>query len=103
MYVAIWKFRVREGAADALRTLNNPGGAWPTLFSRDSNYLGTEVLSSTSDEREFVTIDRWTSREAYDAFRRQWADEYAAIDRAAEGLTEAEELIGTFESIPALP
>ena len=68
---------------------------WGLFFRKGQGYLGSEVLR---DARRFITIDRWTSREAYDAFRAAHLAEYQEIDRELERLTEYEHHIGSFES-----
>jgi hypothetical protein len=44
-----------------------------------------------------VTIDRWESAAAFEAFKTRFAAEYDAIDRSCESLTRRETLIGRFE------
>jgi hypothetical protein len=48
----------------------------------------------------YVTIDRWTTHQAWDEFRAARADAWDAIDRRCQVLTEAEEELGRSESIP---
>ena len=95
MYVIVWEFQAREGCEAELINANRPEGAWGRFFRKAQGYLGSELLRDT---RRFVTIDRWTSREAYDAFRASHAAEYQEIDRQLERLTEHEHHIGSFES-----
>lgn len=96
MYIIVWEFGIKREDEAAFRQAQGPDGEWRRLFSRDASYLGTELLQDERDERRYLTIDRWTSRAAYDAFRGQWQEEYHAIDQAYESLTEHETLIGTF-------
>jgi hypothetical protein len=42
------------------------------------------------EERVYVTMDMWESREAYEEFREKWAEEYTRIDRECEALTVGE-------------
>lgn len=46
----------------------------------------------------YVAIDRWKSREHYEAFSSEHATEYAEIDERCEALTESEVQIGSFDS-----
>ena len=68
---------------------------WGLFFRKGQGYLGSEVLR---DARRFITIDRWTSREAYESFREAHRTEYEAIDGQLERLTDHEHHIGSFES-----
>jgi heme-degrading monooxygenase HmoA len=100
MFVRIWQFRVATEKADDFRAVYGPDGEWARLFRRQTGFLGTELLHSTTHPNIFLTIDRWDSAEAWAAFLRAWGDEYAALDRRCERLTVAEGEIGTFEVFP---
>ncbi len=91
----IWRFRVRPDRTVEFREAYGPDGAWARLFRRARGYRGTELLRST-DENTYVTVDRWDSAAEWDTFLETWREEYAALDRACEGLTESEEDLGTF-------
>jgi heme-degrading monooxygenase HmoA len=77
-----------------------PAGDWALLFRQGDGYLGTELLRHSDDPREYLTADRWTSREAYQTFRDRFDSEYRQLDRRLEGLTEEETLLGTYEALP---
>jgi heme-degrading monooxygenase HmoA len=47
----------------------------------------------------YVTIDRWESAAAFDAFRRRYAREFEALDRDCEALTTDERPLGSFTEI----
>ena len=57
----------------------------------------TVIAICCEDLREYLTVDRWASRAAYEAFRDRFSSEYRQLDRRLEELTEEEALIGTFE------
>jgi hypothetical protein len=50
--------------------------------------------------RRYVTIDLWRTRQEYEDFRQQHADDYRQIDQRCEQMTEAEQALGTFERVP---
>jgi heme-degrading monooxygenase HmoA len=100
MYVVLWRFRPREGRQSEFERAYGPSGEWALLFRRGDGYLGTELLQRSEDPREYLTLDRWTSRAAYEAFRARWSDEYRRLDHRLEELTEEETLLGTFEALP---
>jgi heme-degrading monooxygenase HmoA len=95
VYVILWEFQARPGCKEELLAANSSDGAWSRFFGRDIAYRGTEVLHQAS---RVVTIDRWDSQAAYEAFRSSHAAEYQEIDRELERLTEHEHHIGSFES-----
>jgi heme-degrading monooxygenase HmoA len=97
LFIRIWQFRVASEKADEFREVYGPDGAWATLFRRETGFLGTELLHSTTHPNIFLTLDRWISPEAWAAFLRTWGDEYAALDRRCAGLSVSEGEIGTFQ------
>jgi hypothetical protein len=46
-----------------------------------------------------LIIDRWESAAHHARMHREFAAEYAALDRDCEALTETERCIGTFEDL----
>ncbi len=49
----------------------------------------------------YLTIDRWRSRAAYEAFLRSTEPLYAALDRRGDALTVSEHRLGAFYSATA--
>jgi heme-degrading monooxygenase HmoA len=96
MFVRIWQFQARADKAAEFKTAYGSSGTWAALFRRGAGYLGTEFLESAADPTIYITIDRWESAEAWEAFRREWSDDYTALDRTCEELTVADEEIGAF-------
>lgn len=92
MFVVIWRYEAREAAAFA--KFYGASGPWEKLFVQAPDFLGTELLAGHGGV--FVTIDRWTSEAAYDAFLAARRADYLEIDARAEGLTLLETLVGRF-------
>jgi quinol monooxygenase YgiN len=97
MWAVIWEFRPHDGREAEFVAAYGPRGDWAALFARDEHWLGTDLLRDVDDASRYVTIDRWTSRAAYDSFRSRAAAEYAALDRACDALTAHEARLGTLE------
>jgi heme-degrading monooxygenase HmoA len=100
VYVLLWRFRPRMGQESEFERAYGPSGEWAHLFHRGDGYLGTELLQRSDDSREYLTLDRWASRVAYEAFRVRWSSEYRRLDHRLEELTEEETLLGAFEVLP---
>jgi heme-degrading monooxygenase HmoA len=96
MYVIIWEFEPKDDSVHEFEAAYGPHGVWPALFRKGEGYIRTELLHDLSDARRYLTIDYWTSREAYDAFCKHRAGEYEAIDRRCESLTSREVYVGAF-------
>ena len=101
MFCYVWEFVAAPGQENAFTHAYGPEGPWVQLFRRDPAYIRTELSRDADNPRRFVTIDYWTTREACRAFRDRVRDEFAAIDRACEQLTEREWHIGDFEVVSA--
>jgi heme-degrading monooxygenase HmoA len=100
MYVVLWRFRPLVGRESEFERAYGPSGEWTRLFRRGDGYLGTELLRRSDDPREYLALDRWASRAAYEAFRARWSSEYRRLDRRLEELTEEETPLGAFEALP---
>jgi 8-oxo-dGTP pyrophosphatase MutT (NUDIX family) len=100
-HVIVWEFRVRAGREAEFESAYGPDGEWARLFRRDPAYRGTDLLRDGAAERRYLTIDRWASGAANDAFRERWRSEYEALDRRCESLTEHEAALGRYDTVPA--
>lgn len=96
MFVVVWKFEVAEDQLAAFEAAYGPGGAWATLFRSSPDYLGTELLRDAYVPGSYLTIDRWTSEEAFRAFRKEHDREYEQVDRSCDALTGQEARIGAY-------
>lgn len=96
MFVLVWEFEVRPDRVGEFERAYGPHGEWVTLFQDGAGYLGTEFLRDEARPHTYLTLDRWESVAAYDAFRAARAAAYAAIDARCEGLTVSERRLGGF-------
>jgi heme-degrading monooxygenase HmoA len=97
VFERVWRFRAAADREREFQELYGPSGAWAQLFASAPGYLGTELQRSEGNPREFLTIDRWESRAAWERFRRDHAAAYEDLDRLCEPLTTFEELVGEFD------
>ncbi|MBA2784488.1 MAG: antibiotic biosynthesis monooxygenase [Actinomycetota bacterium] len=100
MYVILWRFRSLVGRESEFERAYGPSGVWALLFRRDDGYLRTELLRRSDDPREYLTLDCWVSRAAYETFRARLGNEYRRLDGRLEELTEEETSLGAFEVLP---
>jgi quinol monooxygenase YgiN len=98
VYIVVWKFRVRGGAVQKFIEGYGSAGEWAKLFGRAGGYLGTELTCSVKEPQVFYTLDAWKSQASYDEFHVTFGEDYRALDKSFEGLTEHEQLIGTITS-----
>jgi quinol monooxygenase YgiN len=97
-FTVLWEFVVAPSALADFRRAYGPAGAWVALFRRGSGHVETRLLEDRSLPGRFVTVDRWTSAEAYRAFRQRFASEYEMLDAACAGFSEREKFLGEFEA-----
>ena len=97
MYRIVWQFDAEPDRVAEFEREYGVEGVWAQLFRAGEGYLGTELFRSMDDPARFVTVDRWSSRAAYDAFRASRAREYATIDAQCARLTRTEQLVARGE------
>jgi hypothetical protein len=96
MFVILWQFDIAEENVPGFEAAYGPGGSWAALFARSAEYLGTEFFKDAYVPGRYVTLDRWSSEEAFRAFRAQNDSDYEDLDRACDPLTQSETRIGAF-------
>jgi len=101
-HVILWEFRVKAGSEAAFEAAYGRGGDWERLFRRDPGFRGTELLR-VSTPRGYLTIDRWVSAAAFEAFQKRHRKDYDALDRRLAALTERETALGRLERVPGGP
>jgi hypothetical protein len=99
MFLALWEFEVKPGCQERFEKVYGPNGDWAQLFRRDPHYWQTLFLHDPFRERIYVTIDFWSSREAYERFRQEHREAYVLLDKNSEELTLSERRIGAFEQL----
>ena len=96
MHVILWSFRARPGLESRFEDAYGAGGAWARLFAAAPGFLGSELMRA-SDGR-YLTVDRWESKDAFEAFREAHAAAYAELDARCDALTAEERSLGTVEA-----
>ena len=96
MFVVVWQFEIAEEKIAAFEAAYGPEGAWAQLFRNSPEYQGTELLRDAYVPGKYLTIDRWTSEEAFRAFRKTHDADYETLDRACDALTSRETRIGAY-------
>ena len=96
MFVIIWQFEIAEENQPAFEAAYSPDGPWAKLFAASTEYCGTELLRDAYISGAYLTIDRWSSEEAFRAFRKEHDADYEVLDRACDPLTSSETRIGAY-------
>ena len=97
MYEIVWEYEVRAEHVAAFEALYGAEGDWARLFRRGDGYVETRLFRDTARPMLYLSIDRWVSRAAYEAFVQTAGPAYAALDRRGDALTARERRVGAFE------
>ncbi len=97
----MWEFRVKNDCAEQFESIYGPDGEWVKLFRKGNGYLRTELHRDLNISNRYITIDYWESKEAYDIFRNNFQNDFEKLDNQCEFLTEKEQFIGSFSSLPS--
>jgi heme-degrading monooxygenase HmoA len=100
LFSLVWEFVVHSDKIDEFENSYGPGGSWVSLFRKSPGFLGSWLLRDSENSRRFLTIDRWKTAAHHAGMHREFATEYAALDRDCAALTEIERCIGAFEDLP---
>ncbi len=95
MYTRVWQYEVVAGREAEFERVYAGDGAWARLFAHSEGFLGTELFRSLSRPRGYLTVDRFTSEDAFRRLLEQQAGSYAELDRQSEVLTQSEQEIAT--------
>ena len=98
-YLVLWEFHVKPERVSEFERTYGPDGSWAQLFRQSPDFLGTELIRDIEGHDRYLTLDRWTSREALERFKQEHAAEYAALDKECENYTEREVFLGDFLTV----
>jgi hypothetical protein len=96
MYCYIWSFVVRPEYLKEFQSAYGPEGDWARFFQSDPEYIRTYLLGDRDNLERFVTVDFWSSYEAWASFRKRFASQFEALDKTCEQFTIEEMQIGGF-------
>ncbi len=98
MYEIFWEYEVRPEGTAAFEDLYGADGEWTRLFRSADGYVETVLFRDTDEPTRYLTVDRWDSRAAFEAFIQTAGSAYTALDRRGDELTVRERRVGAFEA-----
>jgi heme-degrading monooxygenase HmoA len=98
-FTYLWEFRVAASAQAQFEFEYGPRGSWVTLFRTARGYIETILLHDNADPLRYVTVDRWESEDAHNAFRSAHLKQYEEIDRRCQRYTTSEQPLGEFSEM----
>src|SRR5215470_15527299 len=93
MYRIVWEFEAEPTRAREFERAYGTEGVWVGLFRAADGFVSTELFRSTADPLRYLTVDRWTSRAAHEAFCAAHERAYTALDQQCAALTRLERLM----------
>ena len=99
MFVAIWKYEVKEGSIKEFEELYGQNGKWVNLFRENTGYITTEFVKNIRETNVYLTVDKWESNGHYQNYLEKNKNEIIEIDAEGEELTANEARIGWFETV----
>jgi heme-degrading monooxygenase HmoA len=95
--VLVFSYDARDPAE--FERVYGPEGDWAQFFRTGTGYVGTELLKDLEIPARYLVLDRWESREAYNAFVEANREEYIRrVDETAP-FYEHELRFGSFENV----
>ena len=92
VYLAVWSDRVATDHREQFEHAYGPAGAWSRLFAPQPGYHGS-TLDPARRPGEYLTIDQWASKEAFETFIAHHRNEYDALDVELHAVTTSETLV----------
>jgi len=96
-HVRVWKFRPPADRENEFSLAYGADGVWAALFGKARGYLGTSLYRPAEPGGWWLTVDRWNSAAAFEAFGHDNPLEYRALDAELEGVAGEEEFVGAFD------
>jgi len=93
----VFSYEVRD--AETFERVYGPEGEWAAFFRTGHGYVGTELLRDVENPGRYLVIDRWESREAYNAFAAEHRDEYMRRVDDTRLHYDQELRFGSFENV----
>jgi heme-degrading monooxygenase HmoA len=85
--------------ADEFERIYGPDGEWAAFFAGGRGFVGTELLRDVEQPGRYLVVDRWETREAYQAFVEAHREEYMRRVDDTVFHYEQELRIGSFENV----
>jgi heme-degrading monooxygenase HmoA len=100
MIALVFVYDVSE--EDEFKRAYGAGGEWEAFFRGGRGYIGTELLHDVEQPGRYLVVDRWESRDAYNAFVQEHGEEYMRRVDETVFLYDHELRLGTFDRLDGM-
>jgi hypothetical protein len=99
VYVRIWEFQAQPGRESEFESMYGPDGEWVNLFRKSKHFVRTELYRDIETDGRYVTIDYFASQSGFQAFLKEFREDYDALDRRCESVCASEKRMGSFATV----
>lgn len=96
-HLRVWKFRPPRNREEEFAAAYASDGVWARLFRTGAGFIGTQLLRPAEAGGWWMTVDRWESQAAFEAFQADRGEIYRELDAELEGCAGDEDFVGAFE------
>jgi heme-degrading monooxygenase HmoA len=97
--IRVWEFQTQAGLENEFERIYGPDGHWEHLFRKSKAFLRTELYRDIETNGRYVTVDYFVSQAAFQAFLKEFGEEYEALDQRCEAVCASEKRIGSFANV----
>ncbi len=98
MYYLVWEYEVEEAQQAKFEGEYGRSGAWFKLFEPCGDFLGHELIKSTSGT-SYILIDKWMDQNSHERFVKSVQLEYDHLNNTSKALYSSEKLIGRYVTL----
>ncbi|WP_406302059.1 antibiotic biosynthesis monooxygenase [Streptomyces sp. NBC_00879] len=99
MYVLMYEYDVDATRHSEFERVYGSAGDWADLFRTSPGYLGTDLFRRVDETGDrYLVVDRWSSEQAFLAFKASFGAQYERFSNQTRGLYRAEVRLGAVET-----
>jgi heme-degrading monooxygenase HmoA len=98
MYYLVWSYEVDSSKQAKFEEEYSRNGPWFKFYEPCRDYLGHELIRNMQSSN-YLLIDKWMNKEAYEHFVKSNLLEYDALNRQSRDLYENEVQLGSYMAI----
>ena len=93
-FAIVFEYRVPQDRRVAFEREYGGDGSWARFFRADPAHRGTELWAFEEEAGRYLVVDRWTTADAYNAFRERCREEYERRSAETALLYGTERVVG---------
>ena len=98
MYQLVWHYECSPDQKDQFEEAYRRNGSWFHFFEKGTDFLGLELIKKV-DKNNYLVVDNWISKEAYEQFMSANSAEYEQLSKQCKSLYQKEEFLGYYKTV----